>query len=193
MAGLIDRLRTNPKTIATVLLPLALLVVLIVATGASNPFGGGSHSSSSSAPTAAPAVASHQSVQANLSVHVTRVRDTTWRFDYTVHNSGKTPLAGFQLDAARANLYNVYGKGGWAVFGNGICGGNYSNLLVYWSTGSRSPAALHPGGSARFGFTVQTTRPAAMTYSLSWGNAAAQFGTTQGPASSSLRARGPCK
>lgn len=195
MARMFQRVRANPKAIAGILLPLAILIALILATGAGNPFNSESKNTSSGGPPTAGAqpTPAPEAVQANLAVHVKRVHGTTWQFDYTVDNGGKTPIAGFQLDSTRANLYNVYGKGGWATFGNGICGGAYPHILVYWSTGSSSPSVLRPGTTVHFGFTVQTSRPASMLYSLSWGNAGAQFGTTQGPAPSSQRAQGPCK
>lgn len=116
----------------------------------------------------------------------------TYRFTYTVHDLGKTPIAGFQINGDKANLFHLVNSG-WGPFGSGVCNGNHPNLLVYWSTSATANNQIKPGGSRSFGFDVNTTGQIPGTYAISYGTAAAQFGSTQRPAASSLPTTGPCQ
>jgi hypothetical protein len=66
-------------------------------------------------------------------------------------------------------------------------------MLVYWSTGSNAATEIKPGQSVTFRYEVNTTGIVKRLYSLSWGQASAQFGQIEGPAASDLPAGGPCK
>lgn len=139
-------------------------------------------------PTAAPASGS---VKGSVSVTVRRLSGHTYQFRYTIRDTGSTPIAGFQINGPRANLFHLVGPG-WHAFGSGVCNGNNPNLLVYWSTNAAAGNQIPPGKSAHFGFEVNTTGQIGATYAISYGTAAAQFGHTQAPAASSLPASGPC-
>jgi len=109
-----------------------------------------------------------------------------------VHNTGKVPIAGFQLNAAPPNLFHVSSRSGWGLFGSGVCNGNQQGVLIYWSTGAALASGIQPGKSGQFGFTVNTTAPVAGHYALSYGPSAPQFGDVTVPAPSSLPTSGPC-
>lgn len=115
----------------------------------------------------------------------------TYKFQYTVHDTGSTPIAGFQINGPKANLFHLAGPG-WHPFGSGVCNGNNPNLLVYWSTTTGAANQISPGKTARFSFEVNTTGQIGATYAVSYSTSAAQFGHTQGPAGSTLPTTGPC-
>ena len=186
--------RTRALTIG--LLAVAILAALAITTGGSLPgLPGGS--SGGALPTQAPVLKAGTtptsgSVQGIVRVMVEHLRDHTWKFTYKVHNTGKTPIAGFQFNAPQSNLFHVWGRPGWRYFGSGICGGSPRGVLVYWSTGTTSRFLLPPGKTGQFGFTVNTTGAKPLQYSLSWTSASPQFGTVTGPAPSALPPTGLC-
>jgi hypothetical protein len=193
MNGILERLRRNPKAIASVILPLALLVVIALATGGGL-FGSGSSSSNPPVqPPAATATPPRQAVRGQIAVAANHLHGSLWEFVYTVHDTGPTPIGGFQLNGPRANLFAATRRPGWAVFGGGVCAGNFQNMLVYWSTGANAATEIKPGQTVTFRYEVNTSGTASRLYSLSWGQASAQFGQINGPAPSSLPASGPCK
>jgi hypothetical protein len=132
-------------------------------------------------------------VQGQVSVSAKRLQATLWRFVYTVRDTGKTPIGGFQLNGPQANLFGVSGRPGWTTFGAGVCKGNYPNMLVYWSTGSNIRTEIKPGQTVTFRYEVNGTGTIKRLYSLSWDGATAHFGQIDGPAPSNLPAAGPCK
>jgi hypothetical protein len=197
MERLVRLLRGNRKLIASALLPLGILGAVVIATGG-DLFGGGSSGTTTVVGTAPPPAStvtptSASKLQGTVTTAVNHGSGPLWQFTYTVHNTGKTPLGGFQLNAQRSNLWAITGHPGWAVFGTGVCGKGPTGTLVYWSTGSTATEVLRPGESAQFGFKVNTSRAVPLLYSISWDGAPPQFGTVQGPAPSALAASGPCK
>jgi hypothetical protein len=195
MNGLAERLRKNPKMVVSALSPLVLLVALVIATGGGNIFGGSSPSAPQGpaqtiSPTSAP---SRLAVRGTVMVASRHIKGHLWRFTYTVQNLGKTPIAGFQINGPRTNLFVVTGRKGWAIFGAGVCSGRFPNMLVYWSTGPGSPTEIKPGETATFAFDANTTGTEKRLYSLSWSQATAQFAQITGPAQSDLPASGRCK
>lgn len=177
---------TNGRTIAVIVIACVLLLALVFATS-----GGLSSSSTPSAqPTSAPAVT--VPIKGSVSVRRRHLSGHTWEFSYTVHDTGTSPIAGFQINGQPANLFAVRAKPGWPVFGSGICHGKYPGVLVYWSTGA-GPGPIQPGKTGRFSFKVNTSGSLPLRYSLSFGANPPLFGTTEGPAPSSRRASGPCR
>jgi hypothetical protein len=116
----------------------------------------------------------------------------TWQFRYVVRNTGTVPIAGFQLTSPRANLFHISGQSNWSYYGSGVCGQKHADILIYWSTATRSTRVIRPKHTAQFAFRVNTTGIRKMLYSLSWDAAAPQFGSIAGPAASSLQTSGPC-
>ncbi len=180
-------IRHNPRLLTTILLALAVLIAIILATGGSSFFGNGAPSIGAT-PTVPP-----ERVTGIVSAQVRHLSGHLWQFTYTVHNQGRTPIAGFQLNGMRANLFALIGPHSWSVFGNGVCGGKYPHLLVYWSTASQSPSVLHAGSTTQFGYRVNTTGTQQISYSLSWSHLPASFGSVPGPVHSSLPASRPCR
>jgi hypothetical protein len=195
MRALLESLRKNPRFILSGLLAIAVLVAVVLATGGGI-FGSGSSGPSTSSqgpgPTAT-APSSRDVVQGRVSVSVKHLQATLWLFAYTIADTGKTPIGGFQINGPRANVFGATGRPGWAVFGGGVCKGNYPNMLVYWSTGSNIATEIKPGQTVAFHYEVNTTGTIKRLYSLSWDGATAQFGQIDGPAPSSLPPSGPCK
>jgi hypothetical protein len=183
------------RLIAAIIIAAAILFAVIIGMGTvtfSSPGSVGSVTvppQTAIAPTAAPP---QGSVQGTVSVSVQRLSGHTFRFRYTVRDTGRTPIAGFQLNGAKANLFHLVDPG-WNPFGSGVCNGNNGTLLIYWSTSTGAANQIAPGHSAHFGFDVNTTGQSSATYAVSYAKAAAQFGSTKGPAGSSLPASGPCK
>ena len=188
-------------TITVVLLAAAVLVALVITTGVGFPgFSAGTSSPTGVLPSVAPVASAGATatgpppprVHGLVTVKTQHLGDRTWRFTYTVRNTGTTPIAGFQLNGPRSNLSHIQGRPGWRSFGSGVCGGRYPGFLIYWSTGKTSRTLLPPHRTARFAFTVRTTGTRPLTYSLSWSSAQPSFGQIAGPAASSLPAAGRC-
>lgn len=191
----------NVRLIAIAVLAVAILVALIVATGGGFPSQSGGNAPAPAPPATPPAprpakatppaaVPSGQ-IQGTVSEVTHRLGGHAWQFLYTVRNTGKVPIAGFQLNGLRVPLYHLTTRSGWGFFGTG-CGGNYPNVLIYWSTGSTSPSRIGRGQTAMFGFKAETASTTRLDYSLSFGQAHPAFGVTTGPAPSTLPAPGGC-
>ena len=182
------------RLVGTVVLPAAILIVLLLASG-NNFFSGESTPAapvSENATAGVPPTSAAGRIQAMVSVAIHPLGGQTYRYTYTVRNVGKVPIAGFQINGQRANLFAIRGVSRWSRFGNGVCGEKYPGVLVYWSTGSASPTVIRPGKTGRFGFDVNTRGHAADVYSLAYGQATPQFGTIAAPAPSTLPVSGPC-
>ena len=182
--------RVNTRLIAIALLAGAILLALVLATG-------GLQNSGSSAPALVPTSAQPTPVFSGevhgiVTVRSEHLAGQTWRFVYTVRNTGTVPVGGFELSSPPANLFHLTGRSGWSYYGSGVCGGQHPGLLVYWSTGASGRAALAPRQTARFGFSVNTSGVTQAGYALSWGAAHPLFGRINGPAPSSLPTSGPC-
>lgn len=194
-----EPLTVDPRRlIAAIIIGAAILIAIIVGMGTVTFSSPGSVASVTVAPattaptkptpTAAPATGS---VKGSVAVAIRHLSGHTYQYRYTVRDTGTTPIAGFQINGPKANLFHLVSHG-WHAFGSGICNGNNPNLLVYWSTTAAAGNQIPPGKSAQFGFDVNTTGQAGTTYAVSYGTAAAQFGRTQAPAASTLPASGPC-
>ncbi|HEX8918932.1 MAG TPA: hypothetical protein VF898_10550 [Chloroflexota bacterium] len=185
--------RINGRLIIVALLAVGLLVALVLATGGGFP-NPNTVLTSTPAPEAAssPTPSPTQHIAGKVTVVVRHRAGNTWQFLYTVRNTGSTPIAGFELSAPRSNLSAVTVPTGWAVYGSGVCGGRHGGILAYWSTATASPTAIGPGAKMTFGFTVRTKALGSVLYSLSSGAATPLFGNIQGPAPSTLPARGSC-
>jgi len=183
------------RLIAVVAIAAGILIAIVIGMGTvtfSSPNNVPSVTAEPAAsPTAAPPAAAG-SVKGSVTVSVHHLSGHTYRFLYTVRDTGKTPIAGFQINGNQANLFNVKGPG-WNVFGNGICNGSNAGLLVYWSTNSAAPNRINPGKSATFGFDVNTSGTIESTDALSYGTDNPMFSNVQAPKPSSLPAGGPCK
>lgn len=177
---------TNGRTIAVIVIACVLLLALVLATS-----GGLSSSSTPSSPPTSPPAAT-VSVKGDVTARVKRISRHAWEYRYTVHDTGASPIAGFQINGQAANLYAVSASPRWPVFGSGICHGKYPGVLVYWSTGAGA-GPIQPGKTGHFSFRVDTSGSRALRYSLSFGANAPFFGTAEGPAPSSLPARGACR
>lgn len=192
-----ESLNRNRRLLASLIIPAAILIGLLLATGQSL-FGGGSSQPppppTVHIPAAAPtATVATGAVQGVVTVDVRRLGGNTYRFMYTVHDIGTTPIAGFQVNGAAANLYAIAGPRGWTPFGSGVCGGRYPGVLIYWSTGSGSASVIRPRQTVRFAFSVNTAGASSHVYSLSFGQATPQFGMVQAPRPSTLPAPGSCQ
>jgi hypothetical protein len=126
-------------------------------------------------------------------VRVRRLKGHTWAFRYAVHNTGIVPISGFELNSARANLFQISSTPNWPSVGAGVCGGKFPGILIYWSTGSKNVGVIRPGQTAHFAFRVNTGGASTALYSLSWDGASAQFGRVAAPAPSHLAATGRCR
>ncbi|HZU12426.1 MAG TPA: hypothetical protein VFB58_06270 [Chloroflexota bacterium] len=138
--------------------------------------------------TAPPTTQPTGQVKGRVTLSVQRLAAGTWRFRYTVHDTGTLPIAGFQVNGPTANLYHIVNPG-WIFFGSGVCGQKHPGLLIYWSTNS---TPIEPGKAATFGFDVKTRGTIHAIYSVSYGTSAPEFGSTRGPAASSIPAAGSC-
>lgn len=189
----------NRRLLVSAVLPAVLLIGLVLASGG-NPFGGGDNGPPTAAPSvnATPAaIATTTSpvtgvVKGSVTVSVHKVKADTYVFTYTVHDTGSTPIAGFQLNGQSANLFALGGPAAWSRFGSGVCGGKYPGVLIYWSTNSASHSVMQAGSRATFRYKVRTTGETAATYSLSYGNARPQFGIVRIPAPSTRPVPGVC-
>ena len=183
------------RLVAIALVAGAVLLALVIATGGAST--GPSSSSAPPVPTAAPASPTQAPatgpVKGTVQVQARHLRGSTWQFVYTVRNTGTVPIAGFQLNAPRSNLFNIRGKVDWTFFGGGVCGGPQPTVLIYWSTGAGPSKTIPPKGFGQFSFQVNTSGTGPVGYSLSYGTSTPLFGTVQGPRPSNLKAGGPCR
>jgi hypothetical protein len=188
----LNDIRKNPRLLLSGVMPVVIIIGLLIATG--NPFSSGNSEPATPSGTGQGGAVSPASptVQGEVVAKVEHLHGNLWQFLYTVRNTGKTPIAGLQINGPRANLFDVTARRGWGVFGAGICGGKYPDVLTYWSTGG-SGAVIHPNQSAVFGFKVRTSGSLPRLYALSGGQASPQFGRFLGPAASNLPADGACK
>ena len=192
-----EPLQNKQRLIVVAVLAGAILLALVLASGGGTSLpGSGSSEPTAAVPTAvistATAAPAENPVQGLVTVSYKHLKGHTWRFLYTVRNTGKTAIAGFQLNGPRANLFHIKGSG-WNYFGSGVCGGNNPGLLIYWSTNSAAPDVIRQGQSRQFGFDVNAGTPVTSVYSLSYGTARPQFGKVQAPSGSSLNASGSCR
>lgn len=179
-----------PRLIAIALIALALLAAMVWATGGGFEAG----PPPTPQPTALPTpTVNPVRVVGSVSGAAYHLSGHTWRFTYTVRDTGRVPIAGFQLNGPAANLGKIQGKMGWLAFGSGVCKQNYPGILVYWSINSASPSVIRPGRTGTFSFVAATNGTAQDGFSLSWGNAGPLFGKVIGPAQSTLPAPAPCK
>jgi hypothetical protein len=183
----------SARWIVIPLLAGAILIGLFLATG------GGGQSSSSSAPAPTPTTAPTTlppaptgQIQALMSVRIRHVTAHTWSFNYRIQNTGRLPVAGFELNGPQANLFHIQGRASWAFYGSGVCKQQHPGVLIYWSVGAASLRTIPPKHIAHFKFTVNTTGTAPLRYSVSWGSATPLFGVIAGPAPSSMPTTGPC-
>lgn len=183
---------TNPRLVAIALLAGLILLALVVATGGGFPGQGTSGPPPPPVAQEPPTVPAGGQMHGAVTISLHHLGGHTWRFLYVVRNTGSVPIAGFQINAPRSNLFHITGMSGWSYYGSGVCGGNYQGVLIYWSTGPVGPTPIAPKGNAHFGFDVNTTGNVSAEYSLSWTNFAT-FGTTRAPAASSLPPSGSCK
>jgi hypothetical protein len=193
-----DSMPSKRRLITVAVISVAILVAVVLLTGnqtLSSPSGAAiitslPPTSGASVPTAP---ASSSTVAGTVSVSATHLSGHTWRFLYTIRATGKVPIAGFQLTGPAAHLFRVIGPG-WNYYGNGVCGTTGPpGVLIYWSTNQTSPDLIQPGKSTTFGFDVNTSGTAPLSYSLSYGASTPYFGQTKGPANSTLAISGPCK
>jgi hypothetical protein len=105
---------------------------------------------------------------------------------------GRTPLAGFELNAPPARLFTIRSQPRWDVFGSGVCGGKYPGLLVYWSATPHEPA-IAPGHSGTFSFKVNTAGAGSMLYAISYARSRPVYGRTNGPLPSALPPSESCR
>lgn len=186
-----ENLPSTRRLIVVALIAAAILLALVVA------MGGVTVTNPSSVPvitvlpspkgvaiTATPA----GQVKGTVSVSARRIGAGTWRFRYTVKDTGRLPIAGFQINGPTANLYHIVNPG-WIYFGSGVCGQKHPGLLIYWSTNA---AAIKPGKSVTFGFDVKSRGSIRATYSISYGTSPPQFGAVRAPAASTIPAPGRC-
>lgn len=182
------------RLVVVAVIAAAILFAIVIATGRqtlSSP--NNAPSVTQSAATAAPAPTSSVAVKGAVTVAVHHLKGHTWRFRYTVRATGKTPIAGFQLSGSTARLFHVVGPA-WNYYGTGLCKQiGPAGLLIYWSTNTAAGGLISPGKSKVFGFDANTSGPATISYSVSYGTAAPQFGHIQAPASSTLKPSVPCK
>ncbi len=182
------------RLIAAIIIAAAILIAIIAAMGTvtfSSPNSVASVTVAPATTTPPTTVPASGSVKGSVAVTVRHRSGHTYQFRYTIRDTGSTPIAGFQVNGPKSNLFHLIGPG-WHAFGSGVCNGNNPDLLVYWSTTNGAANQIQPGKSAHFGFDVNTTGQISDTYAISYGTSTAQFGHTQGPAASDLPASGPC-
>lgn len=173
---------TGSRTAIVAALAVLALVAVFFAAGGRGP-------STATSPTAAPPTAptpAKGTVRGTLTVRIRHLKRSTVRFTYIIRNTGRTPIAGLQLNGEAAPLYAISTRPQWNSFGAGVCRGKPAGVLIYWSTGASSRTTIPPGASARFSFTTRTTGTTEDGYSLSWDDARPQFGQITGPAASTL-------
>lgn len=184
---------TTRRIVAVAILAVAVLAGLFIASGGSLP-GGGSSSSppASGAGAGSPTPAPSGKVQGTLTASARHLVKSAWEFSYTIHNTGKVPIAGLQINGGTSNLYDITNQRLWSFFGAGVCNKGPSGILIYWSTGLTSPTLIKPGDSLTFRFKSRTARTVQDTYSFSWGSATPQFGRVTAPAPSTLSSPQKC-
>jgi hypothetical protein len=173
------------------LIPVALVVLGLIAVALAAR-GSSSFSSGNGTPGTVPPTPAGQ-VHGKVTGAVKRLNGHTWEFRYVVHNTGKVPISGFQLNSGRSNLFRISAQPSWPYYGSGVCGTSSASFLIYWSTGTKSGMELGPNQTARFGFQVNTAGTKLALYALSWGSAAPQFAHIAAPAPSSLPANVACR
>ncbi|MDQ2743571.1 MAG: hypothetical protein M3Z66_14940 [Chloroflexota bacterium] len=179
---------SNPsRTIVIAVLAVALLFLVVVATD------NGSGTLPSPPSTLQPAPVPTEAVAGLVSTRIHHLSHATWEYQYLVHNTGTTTIAGFQINGRRANLFDLAERPHWLPFGSGVCGGSPSGILIYWSIGPGSASIIPPGATGHFSFRVNTSGTVSLLYALSSGQFHPQFGTVSGPAPSLLPAMGPCR
>jgi hypothetical protein len=184
------------RLIAVAVIAGAVLLALVIATGGSLSGPGGSGAAPPTivppavAPTAIP-LGAGGTIKGAVTVSAHHLKRHTWRFIYTVRDTGKLPIGGFQLNAPTSNLFHIANYRGWNFYGSGICRGSPNGLLIYWST-SATGTVIKPKHTAHLGFEVNTSGVGPGTYALSWGASAPQTGKTRVPIQSSLPTTGPC-
>src|SRR5438105_3466440 len=137
---------SNLRLIVVIATAAVLLIVLFVATGGGFPSVG----SPASTPRAVPQAEAPtgKAVSGTVTPHVAHLTGHTWRFTYTVHNTGTVPIAGLQLNGPSANLFHIISPHGWTYYGSGTCSGAAPGVLIYWSTGSGGHTTIPPRASA---------------------------------------------
>jgi hypothetical protein len=132
-------------------------------------------------------------VTGTVTVAATHLGKDRYHFDYTVRNTGRKPIGGFQINASRVNLYDVSGPPGWSYYGSGVCGGKHGIVLIYWSAGPVTGTPIRSAGHARFSFDVNTDAIDKQGhYSISWDEARPSFGPVSVPAPRTSQAPRPC-
>jgi hypothetical protein len=191
---------SNRRLVVIAILAGAILLALIIATGGgfqspqSSPAPAGNPAPANNPPTTAPAPqAASGTIQGTVSVQTSHLSGHAWQFIYTVRDTGKDPIAGFQINGPIANLYDISRPSGWTVYGSGVCHGQNGGILVYWSVGPGNTNNINPGKSVRFGYKVNTTGTTRVVYSLSYQSDTPLFSSTTGPSASTLPASGSCK
>jgi hypothetical protein len=182
------------RTVAIGLLALVIVAGLFIASGWSLPsFGTGSTAGGASpTPVTQPTFGPSASIEGRVTVHIKKLGGTARRFSYTIKNSGNVPIAGLQINGATANLYAISTRRLWNFFGSGVCHRGPAGILIYWSTGLNSPTVIKPGAQLTLSFDTRTRGTTEDGYSLSWANAAPQFGRVLGPKGSSLPVHQTC-
>lgn len=176
-------LRQHPFLLVLGLALVAILFAAVLATGV-----GPLPSSTSGVPNAgtpAPPAATGSQVFGSVASNTRHLGGHTWMFSYTVKNTGRLPITAFQVNGARAHLFDAVAPAGWKATGPGVCGGRPSRVLIFWST-TEPAAQLRSNATAHFSFRVNTRGTRLLTYFLSWRTALPSTGRTQGPAGSSL-------
>jgi hypothetical protein len=166
-----------------------LLVVLIILIAVFVAVGGKLLGTSSSNGTSTPS--SSGAVKGKMTVNTTHHGDT-WTFRYIIHNTGNVPIAGFQLNGPKSNLYDVSTRRLWNSFGSGICQRRLAGILIYWSTGLSSSSVVQPGDSITLSFKTRTHGTVRDSFSLSWDGAKPLFGKVLAPAASNLHVTQVC-
>jgi hypothetical protein len=189
-----EGLRVGRRQVAIAVVVAALLVGLALASGVGLPGSGGSSSASSGGAPGSPLPTPdiYHRIAGTVQSTVQHLGGDTLQITYTVRDTGKIPIAGFQIYGDPANLFRVRGRPGWQFFGNGICGQDHPGILIFWSTTTTSGTVIPPGGQGTFSFRVNTAGTAASKYALSWGQAAPLYGNVTVPQRSSLKPSGPC-
>ena len=160
------------------------LVALVIVIGIFVAGGGKLPGSGSKNATTTPS--SHGVIHGKLTAKAVHLRGDIWAFNYKILNTGTVPIAGFQLNGPKSNLYAVTSRKLWNSFGSGICQRRLAGILVYWSTGLSSSSVVQPGDTITLSFKTRTHGTHKDVYSLSWDGASPQFGKVLAPAASSL-------
>jgi hypothetical protein len=186
-----ERGENSRRLVAGALLAVAILLALFIATGGSLP--SFSSPSSSAPPAASGNTPAPQPVQGSLTVSSHHLHGDLWSFAYTIHNSGKVPIAGVQINGPAARLSGITQRPLWNAQGAGVCKQGPQGILIYWSTGSSSSTVVSPGKSLTLSFQARTRGVRQDGYSLSWDGAAPVFGKIAAPAAGTVPVSAPCR